>query len=146
MAFAILAGMVLASAPVHETTVELASSPVNVSYHVTSTLDTRQTNAAHVTRQGFGNCHWTATVQMERQVRGEGNAPVAALDKPVGAPTLLEGTLPGLCDAARGNIEAQLSSRIRKMQANLVNVAQADHPALLAEIRSVAMLPRASGG
>ena len=146
MSFAILAGMTLAAAtapvPVHQVTIAHSATPVTAAYHATATLDTREVNTTPATRPGVGACHWTASVQVQRAVTGAANAPVAALARAVGTPTRISGVSAGLCAGAKANIDAQVASRIGKMQAGLSDIAQADRATLVAELDGLATLNR----
>jgi hypothetical protein len=126
-------------APVsHEVAVQHRDAAYQVSYrpHVRTEMKTVGMSAG--TRPSTERCRWEMTVQVERQIRRQGDA--ASVDRLLPDTHVIRGDRPGNCTMGRGAIEAAHMAQIDRLQAHVTRVASADHPNVLADIDSARAL------
>lgn len=134
----VFSGLILAAAPaaaqvVHQVSIADGGPTVAVRYEPKVENSFRQT--------GFGPraisaCRWTSTVSVQRIAVGPDGRPIAALTRIVAEPKTRSGQLAGYCDRAK----AELGDSEQTLRSYVAAAADADAPALRAELASLASL------
>lgn len=110
--------------------------------HRSGTVQSDYTADVQVTHQQIGTvgaggrpstlrCLWRAGLVVERQAR---HASGSMLARSFTHDRVIEGSRPGWCSAQKAAIAQEVASRGDALQAQLVRLAQEDHPVLHAEI------------
>ncbi|MES2495057.1 MAG: hypothetical protein V4618_03000 [Pseudomonadota bacterium] len=125
----------------HSTTIEHRGAPVNVAYHATTALSTRQVGMSPPTRTGgVVRCTWVAKVAVERRMTRGGGATVSRV---VDSELQLKGSSPGTCTGAKKTIGREVAERNDEVRNHVLAVAERDRATLLAELEAAAR-PNAS--
>jgi hypothetical protein len=122
-------------APVsHAISVQHRDAAYEVSYrpHVRTEMKTIGMSAG--TRPSTERCRWSMTVQVERQIRRQGET--ASVDRLLPDAHVIRGDRPGNCTMGRAAIEAERGAQLDRLRAHVVQVASSDRRAVIADIDS----------
>ena len=117
---------------VHQDQVTHQGTAYKVSYRPHVTTELKTIGMAAGSRQSSERCHWTARVSLDREIHSASGEHLAR--RVPGAGRMMEGYRPGRCDAARGAIETTIAARLDSERGAVMAMAQADRPAVLADI------------
>lgn len=136
----LIAAAAAGAAHSHSVTLDHAGAPVALRYQATTSIAHRQIGAAGVPgRPSSQRCLWTATVAVDRSAE-RGGVTVPALSRRVSAAERLEGSRPGSCTQARKAVAREVADRAAPIRDHLIEVAERDRAAVLAELESVEAL------
>lgn len=131
-----------AAAETHSVTVDHRGTPLAVTYQAVVDVAYRQRGgAAPPGVQNSLRCDWTAKISVNRQAQRDGT-PLVALAREVSNTERLQGSRPGWCKQARVAIARDVEKRTAAVREHLIEVAERDRQAVVAEIESAADLAR----
>jgi hypothetical protein len=121
-----------AAAASHSVTIEHHGQQLGATYTARTEMRTKTVGAKTPNRMDGQRCQWTATVMVDRKLD---NGP--ALARTIATDKRFSGSEAGACTPGRNSGERNLAQHREKIEAHLVEVAQADRAPLLAELDSV---------
>ena len=127
MSVFILALSVLASAS-HPVSVDHKGGTVNAVYEARVETRMKTVGMAAGTRMGNEACRWEASVAVDRRF--------GDLTKAVGGDKRITGQRPGSCKAVGKHVDTDIAARSDEIHGHVRQVAEADRPALLADIEA----------
>jgi hypothetical protein len=129
----LIAATLAAAQPIiHQDQVTHEGTAYQVSYRPHVTTEFKTIGMSVGSRQSTEQCRWTARVVLEREIHGATGERLAK--RLPGAGRVLEGYRPGRCDLSRASVEAMIATRLDKERDAVLAMAQADRPAVLADI------------
>ncbi|WP_230461370.1 hypothetical protein [Sphingobium sp. CAP-1] len=124
-----------AAAATHSVSIEHHGQQLGATYTARTEMRSRTVGAKAPNRMDAQRCHWTATVVVDRKLdHGPALARTIATDK------RFSGSEAGACTPGRNSGARNLAQYQDKIEAHLVEVANADRGPLLAELDSVRAL------
>lgn len=115
----------------HRISVAHRGGDVAAVYRANVEIETRQRGISPPNRPSTAQCHWQATVSVDRVLEGPSGASPA---RAVASDRSISGHQPGNCTSARGAIERQVAERSPEVRDHLIAVAEADRRDLVAEL------------
>lgn len=127
---------IAASAATHSITIDHHGSPVQAVYSAHTDISMRTIGAATPNRTEQRRCLWTASIKVERNLSGS-----PALTRTVAHDERLSGSRHGPCnEGKRQAIAQEINRQDKAIRTHLLEVAEQDHPRLLAELEAVRSL------
>lgn len=136
MAFVMVVGLLLGMSPVadeHRVTVSHGGETMDVVYR--SRMDVAHKQIGSVSapgRQSTLRCAWSAALEVERVAEARGGGVV--MRRTIASDTPIRGSVPGWCVQGKRAIDAQVARHTVGARDALMDVAERDRPALVAEI------------
>lgn len=134
MLILVVAAMLGATQPaMHEATLEHRGVAYQLSYRPHVSTQMRTIGQSVGSRPSTERCRWTATVALEREIRRASDGERLTKRVP-GDAHVIEGQRPGSCRQVGQAVEAEIASRVERAQDAVLAMAQADRPAVIADI------------
>jgi hypothetical protein len=134
LALALSAALSTAGPAAHEVSIDHRDAVYQVTYRPQVETRMKTVGLSAGTRPSSERCRWTMAVQVERQIRRQGQP--AGIDRLLPDAHLIRGERAGSCAHGRDAIAAEQVARTEQLRAHVAQVAAADRATVLADIDS----------